>query len=76
MPGKNVFSLLLKKAGEMFVSLILRGNMFQKVGPETRKLRGPNVIVLVRGMTKSPQAADLKFARPHVSDTRANVSVR
>ena len=31
----------------MFISLISRGNMFQKVGPETRKLRGPKVIVLM-----------------------------
>ena len=43
--------------------------MFQKVRPETRKLRRPKVIVFVRGMTKSPQAADLRFARPDVSDT-------
>ena len=45
----------------MFISLISRGNMFQKVGPETRNLRRPKVIVLVRGMTKSPRAADLKL---------------
>ena len=53
----------------MFISLISRGNMFQKVGPETRKLRGPKVIVLVRSMTKSPRAADPRFARSDVSDT-------
>ena len=56
----------------MFMSLISRGNMFQKVGPETRKLRGPKVIVFVRGTTKSPRAADLRFARPDVSDTLEN----
>ena len=36
----------------MLISLISRGNMFQKVGPETRKLRGPKVIVLVSGYDK------------------------
>ena len=74
--NKNVFSLLLNVTGEMFISLISRGNMFQKVGPETRKLHGPTVIVFVRGMTKSPRAADLRFARPDVSDTLENISVR
>ena len=74
--NKNVFSLLLNITGEMFISLISRDNMFQKVGPDTRKLRGPKVIVLVRGMTKSPRAADLRFARPDVSDTLENISVR
>jgi hypothetical protein len=77
--NRNVFSLLLNKAGGIFISLISRGNMFQKVGPETRKLRGPKVIVFVRGMTKSPRAADLRFARfaqPDVSDTLENISVR
>ena len=43
--NKNVFSLLLNITEEIFISLISRGNMFQKVGPETRKLRGPKVIV-------------------------------
>ena len=66
--NKNVFSLLLNVTGEMFISLISRGNMFQKVGPGTRKLRGPKVIVFVRGMTKSPRAADLRFARPDLVD--------
>ena len=35
-----------------------RGSLFQKVGPETRKLRGPKVTVFVRGMMKSPRAAE------------------
>ena len=70
--NRNVFNLILNKAEEMFIFLISKGNVFQKVGPETRKLRGPKVIVLVRGMTKSPRAADLKFARPDVSDTLEN----
>ena len=74
--NKNVFSLLLNITGEIFISLISRGNIFQKVGPETRKLRGPYVIVFVQGTTKSPGAADLRFARPDVSDTLENISVR
>ena len=60
----------------MFISFISRGYMFQKVGPETRKLRGPKVFVFVRGMTKSPRAADLRFARPDMSDTLEDISVR
>ena len=75
--NKNVFSLLLNEAGEMFISFILsRGNMFQKVGPETRKLCRPKVIVLVRVMTKSRRAADLRFARSDVSDTLEDISAR
>ena len=64
--NRNVFSLLLNKAGEMFISLISRGNMFQKVGPETQKLHGPKVIVLVRDMTKSPRAANLRFTQTFI----------
>ena len=35
--NKNVFSLLLNITGEIFISLISRGNMFQKVGPGDTK---------------------------------------
>ena len=57
----------------MFWSLMSRGSLFLKVGPETRKLRGPKVTVFVRGMMKSPRAAERRVERPYTSDTRTNI---
>jgi len=66
----NVFSLFSGEAGVLFWSLISRDHMSQEVelGPETLKIRG-FALVSAGGITKSH-----RFAWPHVSNTRPNVS--
>ena len=44
------------------------GRLFQIVGPQTAKARGPNEIVLVRGMNSSRFDADRSSLRPGPSD--------
>ena len=60
----------------MFISLI---NWEVTDVPKSRTLdtktpRTESHMYLLLGMTKSPRAADLRFARPDVSDTLENIS--
>ena len=52
------------------------GSAFHAVGPETANPRGPKVLVNVRGMMRSPRAAERCDRSAPLSDTRESISER
>ena len=65
--NKKVFRWLLKTDSVRLMSRSPRGSEFQKDGPETANILELYPRVLVRGMTKSPRAADRSDRRPETS---------
>ena len=72
---RNVLRSFLNKGNE-FALRMFTGREFQRVGPATAKLRGPNVTVFVRGMLRSPRAADRLPWRPGTLATVESISDR
>ena len=70
----QVFRPALNCSRPMWMFLRCDGSSFQVVGAETRKLRGPNPAVLVRGTIKSRRSAERSRARAATVSTGAHTS--
>ena len=74
--NKWVLSLDLKTVGDRSLFFKYAGSAFHAVGPETANPRGPKVLVNVRGMMRSPRAAERCDRSAPLSDTRESISER
>ena len=54
----------------------MSGRLFQRVGPEVAKLRGPIVFVFVLGTRRSPRAVERRRERAGTVDFCTSISVR
>ena len=67
---QKVLSLDLKTVGDRSLFFKDGGSAFHAVGPETANPRGPKVLVNVRGMMRSPRAAERCDRSASLSDAR------